>query len=772
MSNLDVPSDEIILGGDFLKQLGIDPESALETLIIDNQSNGSGLEDAAGGIEDQKLEGKQNLCLKETQIFEKYDGIVIGEVIPEEIQSSLEELIADAAKNGLPKDWQNKLRNLIKKYSSVWRKSLGPDLPAKVTPFKTQLKPNAKPFRSKARRYNTEDREFLKRFVDELLKYGLVKENYNSEWASPVLVVKKSDGGRRMTVDLRGVNALCESTVWPMPFMEAIVNYLAGSKFWFKLDAFKGFWMMPLAEECQEMFSFMTDRGVYTPLRSIQGALNSATQFQARMSEVFEDMLYQKLIIWIDDLLGYCKNYEDWFSSLEETLRIADQCNIKFNVTKCELFTNKVKFCGRVFSTEGVEHDHARVEALVTIPQPNTARDLQQFLMAAQWMSRSIPEYNSKVYLLQKIFEESMKNMPNRKKSIARQVRLKQYGWGPEHALAFEKIKAAISQSARLGYPREDRIQCMFTDANEYNTSGMVTQIPIEDAEKPVELQRHEPLGFVGHRFNATELNWSVAEKEAFAIKDTMQKLDYLLQMKRPFKLFVDHKNLVQIFSPNKVSKPTAQKLQRWALDLQRFNYEIEHINGEDNLWADLMTRWGAPIPSPEMSENPAIEVRRIKNATPEVMRVRPLQREDFKWPNLDEIKSEQQKWLSKEECINTNSEGLVVTKSGKVLIPEKSADLKIRLCVIAHSGGNSGHLGYQAAARKLAEFCWWSGCERDMLQLCNKCLHCLPTRGGVRIPRPLGEAVHGRREMKFCIWTGYTSCRRLRRDSMIFSGI
>ena len=181
--------------------------------------------------------------------------------------------------------------------------------------------------------------------------------------------------------------------------------------------------------------------------------------FQARMSEVFEDMLYQKLIIWIDDLLGYCKNYEDWFSSLEETLRIADQCNIKFNVTKCELFTNKVKFCGRVFSTEGVEHDHVRVKALVTIPQPNTARDLQQFLMAAQWMSRSIPEYNSKVYLLQKIFEESMKNMPNRRKSIARQVRLKQYGWGPEHALAFEKIKAAISPSAGLGYPRDDRIQ-------------------------------------------------------------------------------------------------------------------------------------------------------------------------------------------------------------------------------------------------------------------------------------------------------------------------
>ena len=75
-------------------------------------------------------------------------------------------------------------------------------------------------------------------------------------------------------------------------------------------------------------------QGVYTPLRSIQGALNSATQFQARMSEVFKGMLLKKLIIWIDDLLGYCKSYEDWFCSLENTLRTAQRCNIKFNVTK------------------------------------------------------------------------------------------------------------------------------------------------------------------------------------------------------------------------------------------------------------------------------------------------------------------------------------------------------------------------------------------------------------------------------------------------------
>ena len=134
-----------------------------------------------------------------------------------------------------------------------------------------------------------------------------------------------------------------------------------------------------------------------------------------------------------------------------------------------------------------------------------------------------------------------------------------------------------------------------------------------------------------------------------------MQKLDYLFQMKRPFKLFVDNKNLDQIFSPKEVSKPSAQKLQRWALELQRFHYEIEHISGESNVWADLMTRWGAPSVS-QFHGLGSVTVRRIKKATiPEEMRVRPLQREDFRWPNLEVIKCDQMKWLTEGDFINTN---------------------------------------------------------------------------------------------------------------------
>ena len=91
-------------------------------------------------------------------------------------------------------------------------------------------------------------------------------------------------------------------------------------------------------------------------------------------------------------------------------------------------------------------------------------------------------------------------------------------------------------------------VQCLFTNAYESNNSAVVTQIPVADLDKPTAQQRHEPLGFCGHKFSGSELNWSIVEKEGFAVVDALNKLDYLLMNDRPFRLFVDHKNLIQIF--------------------------------------------------------------------------------------------------------------------------------------------------------------------------------------------------------------------------------
>lgn len=177
---------------------------------------------------------------------------------------------------------------------------------------------------------------------------------------------------------------------------------------------------------------------------------------------------------------------------------------------------------------------------------------------------------------------------------------------------------------------------------------------------------------------------------------------------------------------------------------MQRFHYRIEHICGEDNVWADLMTRWGA---NPDETEATQKLVRRVRAMNvPADARVRPLQNPGFVWPNIAEIRYVQKKWLPAAGTMKRNDDGLIVTDSGKVTIPPEAEDLRRRLCIIAHAGGNSGHLGYQATAQKLTQFFKWESYTEDVKAVCSSCLHCLPTRGGVRIPRPLGMQLHGSR--------------------------
>ena len=213
-------NDDIILGNDMLSSLGITPKNALDSLIAENASN-----DASQPLNDYASWDKE----------QSYPDV--GNDDQDEIMNALKEHFKEAFSNGMSSQYSKKLLELLIQ-RHVFGKKLGPDEPAHVTPFKTNLIEGAKPVRCKARQYTKEQSDFLFEFTNLLKQFGLIYENYNAEWASPVQVVKK-EKGFRMVVDLRAVNAQCEPTAWPMPFLESIVQYLSSSKMWFILDAFK-----------------------------------------------------------------------------------------------------------------------------------------------------------------------------------------------------------------------------------------------------------------------------------------------------------------------------------------------------------------------------------------------------------------------------------------------------------------------------------------------------------------------------------------------------
>jgi RNase H-like domain found in reverse transcriptase len=134
----------------------------------------------------------------------------------------------------------------------------------------------------------------------------------------------------------------------------------------------------------------------------------------------------------------------------------------------------------------------------------------------------------------------------------------------------------------------------------------VATQVPPADLELPRSEQRHEPLAFFSGSFTGAMRRWAIIEKQAYAIVVSCERLYWLLQRPDGFSLFTDHNNLVYVFHPydrnSTIATHTAAKLIRWALRLSTYRYTIEHVPGDDNVWADIFTRWAAPRPLPSGS--------------------------------------------------------------------------------------------------------------------------------------------------------------------------
>ena len=99
------------------------------------------------------------------------------------------------------------------------------------------------------------------------------------------------------------------------------------------------------------------------------------------------------------------------------------------------------------------------------------------------------------------------------------------------------------------------------------------------------------PIGFASRTVTKSKRNYSQIEKEALGIVFGVQKCNKYLYG-QPFHLFTDHKPLVTVLGP-KTAVPTlaAARMQRWAVILQAYNYQVEYRSSAEHANADALSR-------------------------------------------------------------------------------------------------------------------------------------------------------------------------------------
>jgi Integrase zinc binding domain len=116
----------------------------------------------------------------------------------------------------------------------------------------------------------------------------------------------------------------------------------------------------------------------------------------------------------------------------------------------------------------------------------------------------------------------------------------------------------------------------------------------------------------------------------------------------------------------------------------------------------------------------------------------------EFEWPDVSAVRNSQ----ASATCTTPigfearESDSIIASSSGAAWIPIDAVDLQLRLCILAHTGAG-GHRGVDCTFTAISAYFFWTTMRRNVSDFVKSFIHCLATTGGLRLPRPLGEALH-----------------------------
>ncbi|KAG2209868.1 hypothetical protein INT45_013585, partial [Circinella minor] len=196
-------------------------------------------------------------------------------------------------------------------------------------------------------------------------------------------------------------------------------------------------------------------------------------------------------------------------------------------------------------------------------PRPNNKTSVRAFISLAGFYRQHIHMYSEITSVLNDLLKKS-----------------KTFVWEERHEKAFKSVKDALTKAVTLKFPETTKRYKLYTDASDLAIGAVLTQWDEE-------LKEERPVRFLSRNLQAAELAYPTVEKELLAVVYSMKKLrKYLLD--KTFDLYTDNTAVRYLLCKTDPS----QRLQRWIMAVQEYQFRIYHIPGKQNVGADFMSRY------------------------------------------------------------------------------------------------------------------------------------------------------------------------------------
>ncbi|KAL4323400.1 hypothetical protein GQ457_11G026390 [Hibiscus cannabinus] len=578
---------------------------------------------------------------------------------------------------------------------------------------KILLDDNHKPTADAQRRLNQAMKDVVRKEILKWLDAGIIYPISDSEWVSPVQCVPKKGGitvisnekneliptrtvtGWRVCMDYRKLNKATRKDHFPLPFIDQMLDRLAGKQFYCFLDGYSGYNQIAIAPEDQSKTTFTCPYGTFAFRRMPFGLCNAPATFQRCMTAIFSDLNEDCLEIFMDDFSTFGEDFDNCLSNLEKVLKRCKETNLVLNWEKCHFMVDEGIVLGHKISSKGMEVDKAKIEVISKLPPPTTVKGIRSFLGHAGFYRRFIEDFSKITKPLCSLLEQG-----------------RPFEFNEDCTKAFNLLKQKLVTAPIVEPPDWKLPFELMCDASDYAVGAVLGQR---------KGKIFHPTYYASKTLNDAQVNYTTTEKEMLAVIFAFDKFrSYLIGTK--VIVHTDHSAIKYLLS-KKDAKP---RLIRWILLLQEFDIEIIDRKGTENQVADHLSR---------------LENKDIADTADEIQEAEDLAEKSTPWYAdfvnyiVSGILPHQLNYQGRKR-FRHNAKGyfwdepyLFKQCADQIIrrcIPEEEQQMILEQCHSAPYGGHFG--GNRTAAKVLQSGFYWPTLHKDAQLFCQQCDRCQRT--------------------------------------------
>lgn len=396
--------------------------------------------------------------------------------------------------------------------------------------------------------------------INTMLNEGVI-ERSTSCYLNPIVIVPKQDGSIRICLDARMVNQRIPPDYERPENIEQLIQEFTGKKFFSTVDLSNSFWQIPLCEYDRKFTAFLHRGQVYQFLRVPFGLRTASSALIRALNIALGEETRGFVTCYVDDLVITSRTFEEHLEHLHLVFEKLENAGFTLKLKKSRFCRDEIVFLGHTISERGVMPEKTRLDNIVQFRKPRNVKQLRSFLGVCGYFRRFLPNFSRLMEPLRELLKKDTR-----------------WAWNSMHDEAFSNIKNGFTKAVTLAYPQDDVQFIIFTDACNYGIAGALCQETDEGELRIVSL--------ASRGLNAAEKKYTTSEQELLAIVYVLGKFrNYVLG--RKFVIKTDHRALTFL----RTCKISSNRMSRWILAIQEYDFDIEHIPGKDNILADFLSR-------------------------------------------------------------------------------------------------------------------------------------------------------------------------------------